>query len=159
MGLDQNLYAISFNEKNFPKRFFAKDYMNKDGDISLEICELEYFRKNNLLQGYFERKHGVENCEYVIVSYADIKNLLNICDNFLKNLPKNFVQEVKDYYNLSLLEIIEEKLPITEGFFYGNYNLDIDYLISIVEIKEAFKNVEQHLLNNDKEKIYYYCWY
>lgn len=206
MGLDQNLYAVSFSEtEDFPTRFFAKEYQTEDEQFLFEMNELAYFRKNNLLQGYFERKYNIDNCEYVRVSDEDLDYLISTCNKFLSYFTKEFIQEVQDYFDLSLKEyvkkykkhdsnvtidrsyarkimteieaylnqrfketlsknkecheIITEELPITEGFFYGVYELNIDYLISIFEIKEAFEDVEYYLLNSDDGEVYYHCWY
>lgn len=206
MGLEQSLYVMSFTDKkDFPARFFAKDYMTEDKEWLFECFELEYFIKNNILQGYFEEKYNIDNCEFVRVSDEDVEYLINTCDRFLECFSKNFIQEVQDYYDLTLekyakkykedysdvkidqsnagkisteffnnldqkfmeiiqdneecFEIIKEELPITEGFFYGEYNLNIHYLESIIEIKEAFENVKQCVLGSDEEETYYYCWY
>lgn len=209
MGLDQNLYAVYFSNigdvEYFPDRFFASDYIDEDNNYLYHCSELAYFRKVNILQGYFEEKYNIDNCEYVRVSDEDIEYLLNVCNKFLKCFSKDFIQEVQDYCDLSLKEyakkysidysnitidqsnageinteifdsinqrfkeiisenkecseIVEEKLPITKGFFYGDYELNIYYLLDILEVKEAFENVEDFLMNTDDEDVYYYCWY
>lgn len=206
MGLEQSLYVMSFTDKrDFSARFFAKDYMTEDKEWLFECFELEYFIKNNILQGYFEEKYNIDNCEFVRVSDEDVEYLINTCDRFLEYFSKDFIQEVQDYYDLALekyakkykddysdvkidqsnagkisteffdnldqkfmeiiqdneecFEIIKEELPITEGFFYGEYNLNISYLESIIEIKNAFENVKQCVLGSDEEETYYYCWY
>lgn len=193
MGLDQNLYAIRFSEtEDFPTRFFAKEYQTEDEQFSFEMNELAYFRKNNLLQGYFERKYNMDNCEYVRVSDEDLDYLINTCNKFLSYFAKEFIQEVQDYFDLSLKEyvkkykkydsnvtidrsnagkiitkieaylnqrfkealsknkecheIITEELPITEGFFYGIYELNIYYLIFFNKNSPIFYKWEMNCL-------------
>lgn len=57
MGLDQNLYAVYFSNigdvEYFPDRFFASDYIDEDNNYLYHCSELAYFRKVNILQGYF----------------------------------------------------------------------------------------------------------
>lgn len=197
MGLDQYIYTANFKDvetfKDFPDRFWIKDekdvenikelpnniYVNHN-DKRPRLSNIGYLRKNNLLQGYFERKHNIEDCEYIRITKEDIKYLLNICDEFLNQFDEEFKKQANKFFesytdnydeldekftkivsnNQKCQEIINEKLPITEGFFYGEYDLNLWYYGSIMEIQKLFRNLNQEKENlSDYEGYYYSCWY
>lgn len=195
MGLDQYIYTANFKDvktfKGFPDRFWIKNeesivnikelpnniYVNHS-DRCPELSDIGYLRKNNLLQGYFERKYNIEDCEYIRITEEDTEYLLNICHEFLNQFDKEFKKQINKFFesytdnydeldekftkivsnNQKCREIINEKLPITEGFFYGKYNLNLWYYSSIMEIKENFETLTQESLS-DYESFYYSCWY
>ena len=197
MGLDQYIYIANFENvetfKDFPDRFWIKDeedvenikelpnniYVNHS-DRCPKLSDLEDLRKNNLLQGYFERKYEIQNCEYIRIVEDDIDYLLDVCNKFLSYFDRKLKNQINDYIysynddfdklnekflkvienNPECQEIIDEILPITTGFFYGNYELNLWYYDSIVEIKKVFTTLNQekeYLL--DCEEFYYSCWY
>lgn len=197
MGLDQYIYIANFENvetfKDFPDRFWIKDekdvenikelpnniYVNHS-DRCPKLSDLEDLRKNNLLQGYFERKYEIQNCEYIRIVEDDIDYLLDVCNKFLSYFDRKLKNQINDYIysynddfdklnekflkviknNPECQEIIDEILPITTGFFYGNYELNLWYYDSIVEIKKVFTTLNQekeYLL--DCEGFYYSCWY
>ncbi len=197
MGLDQYIYIANFENvetfKDFPDRFWIKDeedvenikylpnniYVNHS-DRCPKLSDLEDLRKNNLLQGYFERKYEIQNCEYIRIVEDDIDYLLDVCNKFLSYFDRKLKNQINDYIysynddfdklnekflkvienNPECQEIIDEILPITTGFFYGNYELNLWYYDSIVEIKKVFTTLNQekeYLL--DCESFYYSCWY
>lgn len=74
------------------------------------------------------------------------------------NLTKKFLEEIEN--NETLQDIVYEKLPITEGFFYGIYDLDISYYLDIIKINKAFKEIlKEYDRLEDNQKIVYLCWY
>lgn len=93
--------------------------------------------------------------------YSDVKidqsNAGEINTEIFDSINQRFKEMISE--NKECSEIVEEKLPITKGFFYGDYELNIYYLLDILEVKEAFENVEEFLLNTDNEDVYYTCWY
>lgn len=162
MGLDQYIYTANFKDvktfKGFPDRFWIKNkesivnikelpnniYVNHS-DRCPELSDIGYLRKNNLLQGYFERKYNIEDCEYIRITEEDTEYLLNICNEFLNQFTEEFKKQINKFFesytdnydeldekfikivsnNQKCQEIINEKLPITEGFFYGEYDLNL----------------------------------
>lgn len=195
MGLDQYIYTANFKDvktfKDFPDRFWIKNEENIENikelptniyvnhsDRCPELSDIGYLRKNNLLQGYFERKYNIEDCEYIRITEEDTEYLLNICNTFLNQFDEEFKKQANKFFesytdnfdeldekftkivsnNQKCQEIINEKLPITEGFFYGEYDLNLWYYGSIMEIKENFETLNQESLS-DYESFYYSCWY
>lgn len=197
MGLDQYIYTANFKDiktfKDFPDRFWIKNEENIENikelptniyvnhsDRCPELSDIGYLRKNNLLQGYFERKYNIEDCEYIRITEEDTEYLLNICHEFLNQFDKEFKKQINKFFesytdnfdeldekftkivsnNQKCQEIINEKLPITEGFFYGEYDLNLWYYGSIKEIQKLFRklNQEKEDLSN-YEDYYYSCWY
>ncbi|MFA7029618.1 MAG: hypothetical protein WC179_05045 [Candidatus Cloacimonadaceae bacterium] len=102
-------------------------YLNKRIDGEME--EVEYWRKNNQLQGWFERNYNQENC-----------------------VPTPITKELVD----KLLDDLETKnLPTTEGFFYGSFFLEPDEYEELIDI---FTKVRQDIIDNNAE-YEYNCWY
>lgn len=201
MGLDQYIYIANFENvktfKDFPDRFWIKykedvkdikelpeNIYVQDSERCPELSCIEDMRKNNLLQGYFERKYAIENCEHIKITKEDIEYLLNTCNAFLSYFDQNLKNQINDYLysydddfdklNEKFLKVIEnspkcqeiinKKLPITKGFRYGNDELNLWYYDSIVEIKEKFETLTQESLSDyfglsDYEEFYYSCWY
>ena len=55
---------------------------------------VQYYCKNNQLQGFFEEHYDQENCEYTDIT-------VEVCD-----------------------KLMEANLRVTEGFFYGGFMMD-----------------------------------
>ena len=91
MGLDQYMYA---RNKNTGKE-----------------SELAYWRKNNQLQGWFEKNTGIQNTETITLS-------VDMCNK--------------------IIDDIQAGLPSAEGFFYGSYKMDKEAEEELVEQFEEF---------------------
>ena len=89
-------------------------YINK-----VDKEEIKYYRKNNQLQGFFERHYDQQNCEPTPIT-------VETCDLLLKEL--------------------EEGLPEAQGFFYGNYAMDEE---EIQDMKELFEAIKRDILEYD----------
>jgi hypothetical protein len=76
--------------------------------------ELDYWRKNNQLQGWFEKNTGIENCQNIYLT-------TEMCDK--------------------LIEDIKAGLPSTEGFFYGNYSMDQEQMKQLIQTFEDYKSI------------------
>ncbi len=137
MGLDQYLYA----SKNVGNAEWRGDEENKqfseiinamnahdmvDGEEipnATVMLRVGYWRKANQVHGWFVKhvQFGNDDCREYDVSRAQLQGLLTACQNVKQN-PS----------------MAEEVLPPSEGFFFGNNDIDewywhdIDYTIELV---------------------------
>lgn len=137
MGLDQYLYA----SKNVGNAEWRGDEENKqfseiinamnahdmvDGEEipnATVMLRVGYWRKANQVHGWFVKhvQFGNDDCREYDVSRAQLQGLLTACQNVKQN-PS----------------MAEEVLPPSEGFFFGNNEIDewywhdIDYTIELV---------------------------
>lgn len=137
MGLDQYLYA----SKNVGNAEWRGDEENKqfseiinamnahdmvDGEEipnATVMLRVGYWRKANQVHGWFVKhiQFGNDDCREYDVSRAELQGLLTACQNVKQN-PS----------------MAEEVLPPSEGFFFGNNEIDewywhdIDYTIELV---------------------------
>lgn len=127
MGLDMYAYSVKY-KVGMPD----VDYEFKDDDGRVEIM---YWRKHHDLHGWmkqlYEAKGGKDtsfNC------------------NSVRLTPVGLDQLEKD--------IKENKLPHTEGFFFGNFPPDEDSMNTDLEfIKLARSEIK------DGNAVYYYSWW
>ncbi|MGY3725451.1 hypothetical protein SAMN05421767_10422 [Granulicatella balaenopterae] len=126
MGLDQNIYIIKQNKE------YGKD--ERYGE------EFYYFRKVNSLQGFFEEKFNIDNCEYIEIDEDTIDDIITRCKVVLE-YPK----------------LADDVFPTTEGFFYGRYDYNQSYFEDVKDVYNCFSELKKLL--NQLEKIYYTCWY
>ena len=137
MGLDQYLYA----SKNVGNAEWRGDEENKqfseiinamnahdmvDGEEipnATVMLRVGYWRKANQVHGWFVKhvQFGNDDCREYDVSRAELQGLLTACQNVKQN-PS----------------MAEEVLPPSEGFFFGDNEIDewywhdIDYTIELV---------------------------
>lgn len=115
MGLDQYIYTANFKDvkdfTDFPDRFWIKDqeavkdikklpnniYVNHSNRYP-ELSDIGYLRKNNLLQGYFEQKYNMGNCEYIRITKEDTEYLLNICNEFLNQFNEELKKQINKFF-------------------------------------------------------------
>lgn len=90
--------------------------------------EYQYYRKFNELQGWFEDNHNQQNCGVTEMTVDVIDALLE--------------------------DISNDKLTITEGFFYGNYKATKEDLDRLSEILLELRDLVE-----DNEEVRYTCWY
>jgi len=140
MGLDQNAYTLPSDV----------DALSEDSNEERE--ELCYWRKHNRLQGYMERLWELKGKPGLPEDYnspfGDFNCIpLELTANDLLDLQK-------------IIE--EEKLPYTQGFFFGDdsyewKNEDGDEY----EYKEADRDFIKSGLTaiSEGKKVYYHCWY
>lgn len=101
----------------------------------LAACgEPHYFRKFNALHGWLARNVGeIENQEDLIVPRKAWKRLLDLAEELLPYRSKLVTKMVEDHYSHgkpykdtviddpAIIAELKEKLPLTEGFFFGEY--------------------------------------
>ena len=106
-------------------------YLNKVV-VKQEVEEVQQWRKNNQLQGWFEEYCNQQNCVPTKLNNYNIE----ILEQLLKDLE-------------------DKKLKKTEGFFYGSGKMDDDEYSELLEI---FSKVYKDIVENDAE-YEYDCWY
>ncbi len=100
-----------------------------------KVKEIGYFRKVNFLVAYFEnRGYKVDNCKEVTIDISDVTELLNRCNEVLKNNSKT-----------------SELLPTQSGFFFGNTNYNEYYFEDVKCVKEYIENTLLKEFNNLKD--------
>lgn len=110
-----------------------------------EILLHQNLRKVNCIQGYFEEKYDIESLETISITKEDIE--------YLYEKSKYILENKQD------LNFAKEHLPITKGFFYGNYDYNEWYFEDIEETYQVSQEIIQ-LLNIHKNCIVeYWCWY
>lgn len=107
-----------------------------------KVCE---WRKANAIHKYFEDTltdyDGIYNCEYYQVDKCDLINLIDLCQQVLKEPEK-----------------ASELLPTTSGFFFGSTDYDSYYLSDIEETIDKI-NVVLDTTDFDNESLFYYAWW
>jgi hypothetical protein len=94
--------------------------------------EVKYWRKNNQLQGWFEENFGQQNC-----------------------VPTNLNKHNIEMLDKLLAELKEAYLPITDGFLYGDKEMDKKDYEDLIRV---FTEVYIDIKDNDAE-YEYDCWY
>lgn len=120
MGLDQYLYVSA---KNYDETF--------------------YYRKENWLRNWMINNTKLthrSNCEGVEITTNQIKELLNLCEQVLKN---------KDD--------ADELLPTLEGFFFGNTVYDEWYFKGVKHLKHDLETILSH--ENEGLTVTYEDWW
>lgn len=100
-----------------------------------KVKEIGYFRKVNFLVAYFEnRGYKIDSCKEVTIDISDVTELLNRCNEVLKNNSK-----------------ASELLPTQSGFFFGNTNYNECYFEDVKCVKEYIENALLKEFNNLKD--------
>lgn len=171
MGLD--IYFKRVNKIDFQ---FAKKKDTEDAYNELKFEEIGYFRKVNCLLPFFGYEddcsiHLIE--KYQIEDLVDTaKELLSIYGTFNTQLQSCKV-ELKTYKTNKEKELIlqkidelwkpfeiaaQEKLPTTEGFFFGSQEYRDYYVEDLMDIVEIFTKVLNET-DFDIDQIIMYCWW
>lgn len=145
MGLDMYLYKKTFvwpnsMRKDGESKFKLSGAKNvKDERVRYIIEEVGYWRKANAIHRWFVEnvQNGVDDCGDYIVSKDNLRDLLVLCHEVMKDKNK-----------------AGELLPTQEGFFFGTteygewYFNDIGLTIKIIE--EALRD------SDEIEQLYYH---
>ena len=108
--------------------------------------ELHYWRKANAIRGYFASLPGFVDNGDTFVSREQLEELLEKC------------KEVLDYKGTANeVEMVEEILPPTDGFFFGSTEINDWYWDDIEETKEALEKIIPTL--EPYERVIYWEWY
>lgn len=152
-------------DENLPREAYANIYLNindeweYDDDPLLDfhkpaynLDEVQYFRKFNALQNYFEERYDIGNCEFHLITSEDIEDLLDIIEPIFKAYRLEDISKAQ--------ALAEANFPTTSGFFYGSleyddyYFQDIDTLYkTLLEMNALFPEL------NYNQDFAYYSWY
>lgn len=117
-------------------------HLNKKGQE--ETSEIGYFRKVNFLVSFFEDYGEVENLKPLKIEKSWVKDLINCCDEVLKDNSK-----------------ADELLPTATGFFFGSTEYDERYFYYVEKVKNFCENflIEEFENLEDDEYITFEIWY
>lgn len=117
-------------------------HLNKEGQE--ETSEIGYFRKVNFLVSFFEDYGEVENLKPLKIEKSWVKDLINCCDEVLKDNSK-----------------ADELLPTATGFFFGSTEYDERYFYYVEKVKNFCENflIEEFENLEDDEYITFEIWY
>jgi len=125
MGLDMSLMQRIRKEENI-----------EDTDV-----ELVYWRKANAIHSFFVGEKDYESCDVIEVSKEMLVELLNKCEEVIKNKDK-----------------AEDILPSCSGFFFGSTLYDEYYFR---KLQDTIDSITPILSDGDIKDgdLYYYGWY
>lgn len=108
--------------------------------------EVYYWRKANAIRGYFASLPGFNDNGETWVTQEELKELLALCKEALEY--KGTANEV---------EMANEILPPTEGFFFGGTKIDNWYWEDVEGTKEMLEDLIPTL--EPYERVLYWEWY
>ena len=163
MGLDMHLEkrktGVSYKKD---KPFNIKVSIGDDSsyqelithEIDLMIGNMRW-RKANQIHGWFVDKiqGGEDNCGIYGVSKENLEELLELVDSIL---------DVKNNDILAAKKLALEKLPPTEGFFFGDSQINDYYWLNLEETSEGLKKLLETNINieiNNEGFLYDYYQY
>jgi hypothetical protein len=138
MGLDMYLTKKTYIGANYKHRDVKIKIDCTIGDkkiifdpekISEIIERVGYWRKANAIHNWFVQnvQDGKDECEEHYDSFEQLNELKSLCQKILKT---------KD------IKLIEEKLPPTEGFFFGSTEIDENYFGDLVETIQIIESLD-----------------
>jgi hypothetical protein len=149
MGLDMYLtakrYTSKYQNKELNKKLWELfDLEEYDNLGSAEVSfECGYWRKCNQIHNWFvvNCQSGEDDCREYDVSREKLIELKEVCEKVVKILSEQKTKKVmiKDTFSEKEFEHkiyedteeIEALLPTKQGFFFGSYEYDEDYLAEI----------------------------
>ena len=144
MYLDRRKYVQNWSHmKDSETHHLFGTHKNKPMDLKkvkyLVFGEM-YWRKVNWIHQWFVEnvQEGVDDCGTYDVTPEQIQTLVKLCREVLKRL------RAEKSINAQI-DIIDDMLPTTEGFFFGQSELrqkeDIEYYMD--SLKETISNLKQ----------------
>lgn len=125
-------------QKHFPPEVLK--YGESGGSVTINVM---YWRKANQIHGWFvdHPQNGVDECQETEVTHEELKALLDLCKRVKANPAE-----------------AENILPPTQGFFFGNYEVDEYYLEQIDYTIEGLETILEALPAHEYEFIYRSSW-
>ena len=151
MGLDMHLYRETYLGFNYEHRRTESTYgifpdLSEFGIVKDRISEITelvaYWRKANHIHQWFvdNVQNGVDNCARYYVDFGQLKELVDLCKELLKE---------KD------VALYEEKLPTQEGFFFGDCEYNENY---VQDLKDTIKQIKPLWKEMSAEFYYQSSW-
>ena len=134
MGLDMYLekhhhYGGEYRDQDYHKEGhtlelsgkFVKDEGITPSNVSSIVTKVAYWRKANQIHYWFVQnvQDGDDNCAQHYVTESDLTDLLSLC------------KRVKIHLDNEEFDQVEEKLPPSEGFFFGSTEIEEWYIDNI----------------------------
>lgn len=121
----------------------------KDYELKELKWEVGYWRKANQIHKWFvdNVQEGNDDCKSYSVEAEQLEGLLEIIDKILDEPDKK-----------KQVELAQELLPVSEGFFFGNQDYDIDYLEDLKHTKEIIEKLFKIKNLNDYDIEYRSSW-
>ena len=157
----EDLHTVSVLKNNEPVPYIQPHR------VSYIMESVMYWRKSNQIHNWFVNnvQSGKDDCGEYYVSVDQLKELLEVCKNVLKQIEKSektkqmvevgwsdgkpMMEEVEVYVSPE----IEELLPTTDGFFFGSTEYDEHY---VSDIKNTITGLETILSeDNTNGELYY----
>ena len=171
MGLDQYLkkttsvnswMLTSAQEAGLKPKIILEDYPGIEVEqISAIVENVGSWRKCNAIHHWFVEniQGGEDDCKEYELSTEQLEELLKICEDIWGNYKRNSNNHGQP--NEAAKEYAEEKLPNTEGFFFGNQEYDKDYFEWQIEptIDMLKPIVEAGNSNPNSYKAHFFHWY
>ena len=168
MGLDQYLKKITSvnswmlgdaQEAGLKPKIILEDYPGIEvAQISAIVENVGSWRKCNAIHHWFVEniQGGEDDCKEYELSTEHLEELLKICEDIWGNYKRNSNNHGQP--NEAAKEYAEEKLPNTEGFFFGNQEYDQDYFAwqikPTIDLLKPLVEAEENPL-----KPVFFSWY
>jgi hypothetical protein len=119
--------------------------MRRDNDDvdNAEDIQLGYWRKANAIHRWFVKNlaNGVDDCKPIPVTVDDLKKLLELCKEVLKDNKRG-----------------PKLLPTQEGFFFGSIFYDHGYIDDIIKTVEIIESILKYQDLSELELYYQASW-
>lgn len=151
MGLDMYLYQclyVSTFDHNDPDKVPCSSSITLSGRLgelidASEVCEIRtkicYWRKVNCVHQWFvdNVQNGVDDCGHYNVTVEQLRELASVVANVLAAYDEDPDKGV---------DVAEQELPTTSGFFFGSTDYDrwywLDLMDTRVQLDKALKLAE-----------------
>ena len=113
-----------------------------------------YWRKANQIHKWFvdNIQDGIDDQKIYEISEEELKTLLKICTDIKETCILNDKEMIEN------VDIPKKLLPTCEGFFFGSYEYDKNYLLDIEDTISIVSNVLKEV-DFDEEVVEYTSWW
>ena len=113
-----------------------------------------YWRKANQIHKWFvdNIQDGIDDQKIYEISEEELKTLLKICTDIKETCILNDKEMIEN------VDIPKKLLPTCEGFFFGSYGYDKNYLLDIEDTISIVSNVLKEV-DFDEEVVEYTSWW